>query len=130
MESVVLDAQALFYLQKKEIPQTLLELREKIITGNIRIIIPTVAIAELLWKMRRWGRLQEFNYAFTTWKETLNIIIDSFDTKILEIMSQNAESKELHDEIIASTCKKYNTDIIYTKDDIFKRDYGLKIINW
>jgi predicted nucleic acid-binding protein len=130
MESVVLDAQALFYLQKIEIPPNLSELREKIIRGNIRVIIPTIVIAELLWKMRHWGRLQEFNSAFITWKETSNIIIDSFDIKILEIMRQNADSKELHDEIIASTCKKYKTDVIYTKDDNFRKNYGLRIMNW
>ena len=61
---------------------------------------------EILWKMRRWGKLAEFSKAFTLWKESPNIIIDSFDTEILDLMLQNETSEELHDEIIADDVSK------------------------
>ena len=130
LEKVVVDAQALFYLQKSKIPQKLDDLRNQILEGKIVAIIPTIAIAELLWKMRKWKKLKVFNQAFNNWKEASNIIIDSFDLKILENMTQNETNYELHDEIIAMTCQKHGTKTIYAKDNIFKDIFGLKLVKW
>jgi predicted nucleic acid-binding protein len=130
METVIIDAQALFYLQKKKIPPILEELRTKLIEGKIKAIIPTIAIAELLWKMHRWGKLVEFKKAYEIWKQSQNIIIDSFDEKIIDLMSQNEISEELHDEIIAMTCHKYNTKIIYANDQNFEENYKLTLRKW
>lgn len=128
MEKVIIDAQALFYLQKSEIPQRLEDLRNQILNGEIIAIIPTIVIAEILWKMRKWKKIKVFNEVFNAWKESPNIIIDSFDLKILDYMAQNETNYELHDEIIAMTCRKHETNVIYTKDNIFKDIFGLKIV--
>jgi predicted nucleic acid-binding protein len=132
METVVIDAQALFYLQKTEIPKLLNELRQDIMEGKIRAIIPTIAISELLWKVRRTGDIyfQKLRISVENWKKSPNIIIDSFDNKIIDLMLQNKESYELHDEIIAMTCLKYDTSIIYTKDPKFEDIWHLELRKW
>jgi len=129
---VVLDAMSLFQLQLKKMPQTLRELQKDIVNGKIIAVIPTIAISEILWKKRREGpkQLSQLKIAFSNWKKAPNLIIDSFDVAILENMMQTKESYELHDEIIAMTCKKYNTTIIYTKDPKFKDFWGLTPISW
>ena len=76
------------------------------------------------------GKLAEFSKAFTLWKESPNIIIDSFDTEILDLMLQNETSEELHDEIIVMTCQKYQTKIIYAKDNNFKDNFNLRLRKW
>ncbi len=45
-------------------------------------------------------------------------------------MLKNAKSHELHDEIISMTCKKPDTDIIYSKDKIFKDIFNLHQESW
>ena len=59
-----------------------------------------------------------------------NVIIDNFDLETLKMMLKNSESHELHDEIIAMTCKKYDTDIIYSKDKKFEEIFHLKLRSW
>ena len=59
-----------------------------------------------------------------------NIIIDDFNLEIIKLMLNNAESHELHDEIIAMTCKRHNTDIIYSKDNNFKEIFNLQLRSW
>ena len=98
-----------------------------ILNGTIKVIIPTIAIAELLWKMRKWGELPKFRKALESWKHSPNILIDSFDLTILESMVQNTSSEEIHDEVIAMTCKKHNVNIIYSNDDNFEQNYGLTL---
>jgi len=129
---VVLDAVALFQLQLKNMPQTLRSLQQDIVKGKIIAVIPTIAISEILWKKRREGskQLNQLKIAFLKWKKSPNIVIDSFDVAILDEMMETKESYELHDEIIALTCHKYNTAIIYTKDPKFKDFWGLSPISW
>ena len=129
---VVLDAVALFHLQIRNPPKVLKLLQQDIINGKIIAIIPTIAISEILWKKRKEGleNLNKLKIAYSKWKKAPNIIIDSFDVKILDKMMEIKESYELHDEIIALTCKKYNTTIIYTKDQKFKDFWGLNSIAW
>ncbi len=45
-------------------------------------------------------------------------------------MLKNSESHELHDEIIAMTCKKYDTDIIYATDKKFEEIFHLTLRSW
>ena len=54
VEKAVIDAQVLFYFHYnyKKIPMMLKELKQQVINGEITVIIPTIAISELLWKMR------------------------------------------------------------------------------
>jgi len=129
---VILDAMALFQLQLKRMPQILRTLQQDIINGKIIAIIPTIAISEILWKKRREGPKQfnQLKIAFSKWKKAPNILIDSFDIAILDKMMETNESYEIHDEIIALTCQKYNTTIIYTKDPKFKDFWGLTPISW
>lgn len=49
---------------------------------------------------------------------------------ILNQMMDNEKSYELHDEIIAMTCHKYNTKNIYSTDKKFKDFWGLTLISW
>ena len=128
----VLDAVALFYLQKKNPPKVLQNLQQEIINRRIIVIIPTVAISEILWKLRKEGEkaLRILKEDYLIWKKSSNIIIDSFDAEILEKMLELKKSYELHDEIIAMTCNKYKTKIIYTKDPKFKDFWGLNPISW
>ncbi len=130
MDKVVIDAQALFYLQRKTIPPILKDLRQAILDGRVVVIIPTIAIAELLWKMRKWGRVEEFQKALQTWKDSPNITIDGFDVEIVEKMIENPINTELHNEIIAMTCKKYKTRVIYSKDQAFETNFGLVLRKW
>ena len=57
-------------------------------------------------------------------------MIDSLDITILDQMMDNKDSYELHDEIIAMTCKKYQTKTIYTRDPKLRDFWGLDIISW
>jgi len=131
-EKAVIDAQVLFYFhyEYQKIPLILQQLKKKVIEGEITVIIPTIAIAELLWKMRRAGKTSEFKEALNRWKNSENIIIDDFNLEILQLMLKNAKSHELHDEIIAMTCKKHDTDIIYSKDKKFKEIFNLQLKSW
>ena len=59
-----------------------------------------------------------------------NVIIDDFDIEIIKLMLENIKSHELHDEIIAMTCKKHNTNIIYSTDKKFKEIFKLQLRSW
>ena len=110
---VVLDAVALFYFQMSKMPKILKDLQQKIINGEATAIIPTIAISEILWKLRKEGikELESLKIAYLDWKKSPNIIIDSFDIEILDKMIESKESYELHDEIIAMTCYKYTSEL-------------------
>ncbi|MFX1557792.1 MAG: type II toxin-antitoxin system VapC family toxin [Promethearchaeota archaeon] len=131
-EKAVIDAQVLFYFHYdyKKIPVLLQQLKKKVIDGEITIIIPTIAISELIWKMRKAGKIDSVKKAIKRWEQSENVIIDNFDIEIIKLMLKNVESHELHDEIIAMTCKKYNTGIIYSTDNKFEEIFKLKLRSW
>lgn len=131
-EKVVIDAQVLFYFHYdyQKIPLILQQLKKKVISGDITVIVPTIAIVELLWKMRKAGKISVFKEALNRWEKSENIIIDDINLEIIQLMLKNAESHELHDEIIAMTCKKHDTDIIYSKDKKFKELFNLQLRSW
>jgi len=121
----ILDAQALFQLHKTDPPSAVKNLRDGLIKGKYIAIIPTVAIAELLWKCRRKGITNRVERLLEGWKRSPNIVIEPFSLEILELMVGNRDSYELHDEIIAMTCRKYNTKLICTKDKQLTETYNL-----
>ncbi|MBN1803539.1 MAG: type II toxin-antitoxin system VapC family toxin [Candidatus Lokiarchaeota archaeon] len=131
-EKAVIDAQVLFYFHYnyKKIPMMLQELKKKVIEGEITVIIPTIAISELIWKMRRAGKLEAVKKAVERWEQSENVIIDNFDMSIVKFMLKNTKSHELHDEIIAMICKKYGTSIIYSTDKKFKEIFNLNLRSW
>jgi len=131
-EKVVIDAQVLFYFHYdyKKIPLLLQELKKKVIDGQMTVIIPTIAISELLWKMRKAGKIEAVKKAINRWEKSENVIIDDFNIEIIKLMLKNVESHELHDEIIAMTCKKHNTNIIYSSDKKFKEIFNLQLRSW
>ncbi len=59
-EKVVIDAQVLFnfHYDYKKIPLILQRLKKMVIDGDITAIIPTIAISEILWKMRKVGKVK------------------------------------------------------------------------
>ena len=128
-EKAVIDAQVLFYFHYdyKKVPLLLQELKKKVIDGEITVIIPTIAISELMWKMRKTGKINAVKRAIERWEKSENVIIDDFDIEIIKLMLKNIESHELHDEIIAMTRKKYNTSIIYSTDKRFEEIFNLKL---
>jgi predicted nucleic acid-binding protein len=129
---VVVDAQVLFYFHYdyEKIPTLLQELKTGVIKGDCTVIIPTIAISELFWKMRKAGKIRAFKKALSRWEASENIIIDDFDLKIIKLMLNNTESHELHDEIIAMTCRKYKTNIIYSTDTKFREIFSLELRSW
>ena len=131
-EKAVIDAQVLFYFHYdyNKVPLMLQELKNKVIDGEITVIIPTIAISELVWKMRKTGKINAVKRAIERWEKSENVIIDNFDIEIIKLMLKNIESHELHDEIIAMTCKKYNTSIIYSTDKKFEEIFNLKLRSW
>ena len=131
-EKAVIDAQVLFYFHYNydKVPPLLRELKQKVIDGEISVIIPTIAISELLWKMRKIGKTFAVKKAIKRWEESENVIIDNFDLETLKLMLENTESHELHDEIIAMTCKKYDIDVIYATDKKFEEIFDLKLRSW
>ena len=131
-EKAVIDAQVLFYFHYdyKKIPVLLQQLKKKVIDGDITVIIPTIAISELIWKMRKAGKMDSVKKAIERWEQSENVIIDNFDIEIIKLMLKNVESHELHDEIIAMTCKKYNTSIIYSSDKKFEEIFKLTLRSW
>lgn len=131
-EKVVIDAQVLFYFHYdyKKIPLMLQKLKKKVIDGEITAIIPTIAISELLWKMRKVGKIEAVKKAIERWEKSENVIIDNFDIEIIKLMLKNVESHELHDEIIALTCIKHNTNIIYSTDKKFDKIFKLQLRSW
>ena len=132
MEKAVVDAQVLFYFHYdyQKVPTILKQLKKRVIEGSTTIIIPTIAIAELLWKMRRAGKIEEFKEALNRWEHSENIIIEPFDLKVIKMMMENVRSHELHDEIIAMTCKIHDTNFIYSTDTKFKENFGLELKTW
>ena len=132
IEKAVIDAQVLFYFHYdyQKIPPILQQLKRKVINGEITVILPTIAIAELLWKMRKAGKTSAFEEALNRWESSENIIIDDFNMTIIKLMVKNDKSYELHDEIIAMTCKKHNTNIIYSNDKKFKEIFNLQLRSW
>ncbi len=131
-EKVVIDAQVLFYFHYdyKKIPLMLQKLKKKVIDGEITAIIPTIAISELLWKIRKVGKIEAVKKAIERWEKSENVIIDNFDIEIIKLMLKNVESHELHDEIIALTCIKHNTNIIYSTDKKFNEIFKLQLRSW
>jgi predicted nucleic acid-binding protein len=131
-EKAVIDAQVLFYFHYdyKKVPLMLQELKKKVIEGEITVIIPTIVISELLRKMRKKGKVEAVKRAIERWEKSENVIIDDFNIEIIKLMLKNIESHELHDEIIAMTCKKYNTSIIYSTDKKFEEIFKLKLRSW
>ncbi len=131
-EKAVIDAQVLFYFHYdyKKVPLMLQELKKKVIDGKITVIIPTIAISELVWKMRKTDKIDAVKRAIERWEKSENVIIDDFDIEIIKLMLKNIESHELHDEIIAMTCKKYNTCIIYSTDKNYEEIFKLKLRSW
>ena len=131
-DKVVVDAQVLFYFHYdyKKVPLLLQELKKKVVEGEITVIIPTIAISELLWKMRKTGKVEAVKRAIERWEKSENVIIDDFDIEIIKLMLENIKSHELHDEIIAMTCKKHNTNIIYSTDKKFKEIFKLQLRSW
>lgn len=132
VEKAVIDAQVLFYFHYnyEKVPLMLRELKQKVINGEISVIIPTIAISELLWKMRKIGKTSAVKKAIKRWEESENVMIDNFDLETLKLMLENKENHELHDEIIAMTCKKYDTDIIYATDKKFEEIFDLTLRSW
>jgi len=131
-EKAIIDAQVLFYFHYdyQKIPILLQELKKRVISGRVTVVIPTIAIAELLWKMRKIGKLDAFKKALDRWEKAENVIIDDFDLEIIKLMKENMKSHELHDEIIAMTCKKHFTDIIYSTDKKFEEVFNLQLKSW
>ncbi len=131
-EKAIIDAQVLFYFHYdyKKVPLILQELKKKVIDGEITVIIPTIAISELVWKLRKTGKIEAVKKAIERWEKSENVIIADFDIEIIKLMLNNIESHELHDEIIAMTCKKYNTSIIYSTDKKFEEIFKLKLRSW
>ena len=132
-ERAVIDAQVLFYFhyRSERIPALLKKLKQRVIDGKTTVIIPTIAISELLWKIRKAKKPTEsLKIAVKRWEQSPNVIIDSFDLEIIKMMMENVESHELHDEIIAMTCKKYNTQIIYATDKKFENVFNLTLKSW
>jgi predicted nucleic acid-binding protein len=131
-EKAIIDAQVLFYFHYdyQKIPILLQELKKRVISGKVTVVIPTIAIAELLWKMRKIGKLDAFKKALDRWEKAENVIIDDFDLEIIKLMKENMKSHELHDEIIAMTCKKHFTDIIYSTDKKFEEVFNLQLKSW
>lgn len=128
----VIDAQVLFYFHYdyKKAPLLLQELKKQVIGGKLTAIIPTIAISELLWKMRKAGKSDAIRKAIDRWEKSENVIIDNFDIEIIKLMLENKDSHELHDEIIAMTCKKYSTRIIYSTDKKFEEIFKLELRSW
>lgn len=131
-EKAVIDAQVLFYFHYnyKKVPLLIQELKKNVINSNVTAIIPTIAISELLWKMRKIGKIKAVRKAIERWENSEGVMVGKFDIEIVRLMLENDESYELHDEIIAMTCKKYKTDIIYSTDKRFEEVYKLKLRSW
>jgi predicted nucleic acid-binding protein len=139
---VIVDAQVLFYFhyRKEKIPPLLADLKSQIIKGQITAIIPVVAIAELFYKARKRSdvdtedqiheRVLRVQIAVQRWKRAENVIIDYFDEEILDFLLQNDEYNEIFDELIALSCKRHQTNIIYTRDRKFETVFKLEIRPW
>jgi predicted nucleic acid-binding protein len=142
MEKAVVDAQVLFYFHYSyaKVPRLLQELKKRVITGKTTAIIPVVAIAELYYKLRKRNdtdtdedvenRIAKLKIAVDRWKKSDHVIIDSFDTQIMELMLQNTQRHEIFDEIIAMCCKRHGTNIIYATDKKFKEIFKLELRSW
>lgn len=132
IKKVVIDAQVLFYFHYtyEKVPKMLQELKNEVIKGEITAIIPTIAISELMWKMRKAGKAEALKKAIDRWEKAENVLIDDFDLKIIKLMLNNKESHELHDEIIAMTCRKHNTKVIYATDKKFREIFNLELRSW
>ena len=111
-----------------------------VIAGKKTAIIPAVAIAELYYKLRKRResdtdqdveqRIFKLQVAMNRWKSSDHVIIDAFDTQLLDLMLQNKQQHEIVDEIIAMKLKKHGTSIIYTTDKKFAKIFKLELRSW
>ena len=142
METAVIDAQVLFYFHYaySKVPALLQDLKKKVIAGKITVIIPVVAISELYYKLRKKmdsdtdqdveQRLAKLKIAIQRWKSSDHVIIDAFDTQLLDLMLQNKQYHEIFDEIIAMSCKRHGTNIIYATDKKYREIFHLDLRSW
>ncbi|MFX1295800.1 MAG: hypothetical protein ACFFD2_13230 [Promethearchaeota archaeon] len=88
----------------------------------VTVIIPVIAIAELLWKMRKKSKIAELKTAITRWESSGNRIINNFDIERIKLMLKNKGSYKLHDEIIAMTWRKHMTNLFKVLMKLFKNN--------
>lgn len=122
---IVIDTHSLFWYLIHD--KRLSERAKLTIRSASRIYVPTIALLELLYLMRKLKLDKQFPKLFDKLKVTKKYTIVSLDTELVESLAKFRFPLEIHDNIIVSTAKNLNLPLV-TRDTQIKKIY--KNIIW
>lgn len=117
---IVIDTHSLFWYS---IHDKRLSKKAKVtIRSASTIYVPTIALLELLYLMRKQKLDKQFPKLFDKLKVSKKYTIISLDTALVGTLVKYRFSLEIHDNIIVSTAKNLNLPLV-TKDPQIKKIY-------
>lgn len=122
---IVIDTHSLFWYLIRD--KRLSERAKLTIRRASTIYVPTIALLELLYLMRKLKLDEQFPKLFDKLKVTKKYTMTSLDTALVESLTMFCFQLEIHDNIIVSTAKNLNLPLV-TKDPQIKKIY--KNIIW
>lgn len=122
---IVIDTHSLFWYLIRD--KRLSERAKLTIRRASTIYVPTIALLELLYLMRKLKLDEQFPKLFDKLKVTKKYTMTSLDTALVESLTMFCFQLEIHDNIIVSTAKNLNLPLV-TLDTQIKGIY--KNIIW
>ena len=117
----------ILYLEKRKLSKTVTNIFSEVENGNIELIIPSMAVAELAYLAERNRidtNLTEVRKLLTAFK---NVKIESLKFEIIEAAFQIKNIPELHDRLIAATALTCKATLV-TNDPFIQASGSVKII--
>jgi predicted nucleic acid-binding protein len=117
----------ILYLEKRKLSKVVANIFSEVENGNIELIIPAMAVAELAYLAERERidtNLIEVRKLLTDIK---NVKIEPLKFEIIEAAFKIKSIPELHDRLITATAAFYNSTLI-TNDPIIQASGSVKVI--
>jgi len=117
----------ILYLEKRKLSKAVTNIFSEVENGNIELIIPSMAIAELGYLAERNRidtNLTEVRKLLTHFK---NVKIEPLKLEIVEAAFRIKTIPELHDRLIAATSVICNASLI-TNDPVIQASGSVKVI--
>ncbi len=114
----VTDSHPLFWLftNDKKLTKIAQEIFDKAEKGDVVIIIPSIALLELMYILEKKNLENKFKEIIKKLREIDGYVIYPLDLEVIREVSEISNIKELHDRIIVATAKLLNCPLI-TKDE-------------
>lgn len=117
---IVVDTHSLFWYLIHD--KRLSEKANLTIRSASTVYVPTIALLELLYLMRKLKLNKQFPKLFDKLKVSKKYMIISLDTALVESLAKFRFLLEIHDNIITSTAKTMDVPLV-TKDPQIKKIY-------